>query len=284
MEAKEKLQLLEESRLFLLRQHGRSEHAVRCGFESRKMRSEGEHIFCTEQIAVVYLIEGSGGYRLEEDAAWTELRPGSLFLRLPGVTHRTRIDPGYASFYLAAPRAMYDLLCLTGTAYDGMAQVYDVGVLTPLVERWQALIEELEQADSLAMDDYLKHIYGFLIHLLHILREASDGVDRQFLAKACERLCLNLHEPLYMPDAAAEFAISYSAFRKRFSAGMGMAPGEYRIRRKIDLAAQWLAEGLSSKRVAETLGYSDVFCFIKQFKRVTGTTPARYQRSGFLRA
>ena len=45
---------------------------------------------------------------------------------------------------------------------------------------------------------------------------------------------------------------------------------------RISRAKQLLAEGKSIKEVAALVGYSDVFYFMRIFKKVTGITPGQF--------
>lgn len=63
----------------------------------------------------------------------------------------------------------------------------------------------------------------------------------------------------------------------------GMSFGRWRQQLSVVLAVQWLAGGMPMQQVAADLGYQSLPSFVTMFKKVLGTSPARYvaeRRSG----
>lgn len=74
--------------------------------------------------------------------------------------------------------------------------------------------------------------------------------------------------------------MSLSKLRRRFHAATGCSLHDYFLRGRITRACALLHEtDLPVKAVAERLGYTDVFFFTRQFRRVVGVPPATYRRS-----
>ncbi len=60
----------------------------------------------------------------------------------------------------------------------------------------------------------------------------------------------------------------------------GLAPIEYFLSLKIDLAKQYLREdNYNISQISEILGYSSIHYFSRQFKKITGMTPSQYSLS-----
>jgi AraC-like DNA-binding protein len=79
---------------------------------------------------------------------------------------------------------------------------------------------------------------------------------------------------------ADEAGMSPRTFRRQFQSVMGMSPRDYVISSRINHAKELLGTTqLPIKRIAEQLGYRDVFFFTRQFRKVTGVAPAAYRRS-----
>jgi AraC-like DNA-binding protein len=80
-------------------------------------------------------------------------------------------------------------------------------------------------------------------------------------------------------DLAAEAALSRSAFARRFTEQLGVAPLEYLTDWRMALARERLRDtnhGLAA--IAQSLGYASEFSFAAAFKRQTGTAPGRWRR------
>jgi len=88
---------------------------------------------------------------------------------------------------------------------------------------------------------------------------------------------------LYQPWTAAEMAnrmgLGLSRFYEVYRSVYGTAPIDDLIRARVDAACQLLLDTTRSVAdIAESLGYTNVSHFIRQFKQITGQTPARYRR------
>ena len=82
-------------------------------------------------------------------------------------------------------------------------------------------------------------------------------------------------------QAIAESAgISEVYLRRVFNSVFGITPARYITNIRIDKAKDLLNGGAESiSKIAEAVGYKDVYYFSKVFKRVTGMTPSAYARS-----
>ena len=65
-----------------------------------------------------------------------------------------------------------------------------------------------------------------------------------------------------------------------FAAETGMTFGEWRRRRRLLAAVEWLTSGRPVTQVALDLGYDSPSAFIAMFKRHIGATPSRFADSG----
>ncbi|MEV6212961.1 helix-turn-helix transcriptional regulator, partial [Kitasatospora sp. NPDC051914] len=67
---------------------------------------------------------------------------------------------------------------------------------------------------------------------------------------------------------------------RAFSAAFGIAPHQYVMSRRVDLARRLLLGGRPPGEVATADGFYDQSHLTRHFKRVLGTTPGRYARPG----
>jgi AraC-like DNA-binding protein len=112
------------------------------------------------------------------------------------------------------------------------------------------------------------------------LGEAGSDPYRDQVAAACRRLDCHLDEPIDLRALAEELGLGYETFRKVFRDRMRVAPGAYRVQKRIDRGCAMLVHAsLSVGEVAQQLGYSDSFAFSAQFKRLVGESPSAYRLS-----
>lgn len=67
---------------------------------------------------------------------------------------------------------------------------------------------------------------------------------------------------------------------RAFSAEFGIGPHKYLTGRRVDLARRLLLDGLPPRAVATAAGFYDQSHLTRHFKRILGTTPGHYARTG----
>ncbi|MEV7299658.1 helix-turn-helix transcriptional regulator [Streptomyces clavifer] len=154
-------------------------------------------------------------------------------------------------------------------------------------------------------DPQLRH----RIHQLHLtLERPGDELEAQSrLALISERLAQHLRDQLGVPrpardrrvarelralldrhyvegltlrEAAERLHTHHTHLVRAFSREYGMAPHQYLTGRRIDLARRLLLGGMRAPDVASSAGFYDQSHFSRHFKRVVGTSPGHYARTG----
>lgn len=233
--------------------------------------------FITDQYAVVYVAQGSGWF---EDSAGTRwpLQPGCLFQRRPGEVHSVDARDVVA-YYLAIPAAAYQALRLVGLTSLEQA-VLQPGLDPRLMRRCDAAVTHLAESPEDELATCLAEIFQLIVDLhLRALRRQRDPADVAFTTRACAALSEHCCDRRALASIAKELGMGYAAFRKRFSQQLGMSPGAWRIRRRIERAQDLLADAsLPIDTIAHRLGYCDVYAFSKQFREYTQRSPSRYRK------
>ena len=106
-----------------------------------------------------------------------------------------------------------------------------------------------------------------------------DGLARPVLERVLDYLCANLGRDLTIAELARVANMSPHHFSLRFKASVGVAPHQWVTRARVREAERLLrARSMSVAEVALSLGFASQSHFTDVFRRLTGTTPKRYQR------
>jgi AraC-like DNA-binding protein len=96
--------------------------------------------------------------------------------------------------------------------------------------------------------------------------------SRQYVAE-------HLDEPITVPMLSQATGLSPARLHARFRQELGMPPGEFILRSKIEHARTLLATtDLPVTEIAHSLGFTSTQYFATAFKRLTRTTPTDYRR------
>lgn len=84
--------------------------------------------------------------------------------------------------------------------------------------------------------------------------------------------------PISVVDLARRSKLSPAYFRRLFKAHTGTSPKAFQLAQRINRAKLLLSTGQTIRETSETLGFSDVFYFMRVFKKMTRNTPGQYSR------
>lgn len=119
-----------------------------------------------------------------------------------------------------------------------------------------------------------------LMEILHTLASHSSvGKADECISHALEYLSENIEKNPRISNLAALCNVSEVYFRKRFKEYLGVSPVEYRNSLRLERACSYLEYGdISVQEISDTLGYSTVSHFIKEFRSKYGCTPLKYKK------
>lgn len=95
--------------------------------------------------------------------------------------------------------------------------------------------------------------------------------------------CYSDHAHTSLRALALQAGVSPFHVVRRFARATGLSPHQYLIQVRVNAARRLLAGGLPPSLVAAMAGFVDQSHLTVHFKRMTGMTPARYQRARNLR-
>jgi len=230
-------------------------------------------------------------YRMREAGAFVkwaggrvDLEPGWIYL-IPawlefGTFTRREVLHEYVHFYVNGLPATW-----LKQTFDRPAALPCKGVLGPLTRMWAGKLE----APTGGMFDLFGWT-GILVKAAMVTATERLPEERRerfyrWLASAREVQravnCIDtrLANPPDNAELAALCGMSPDHFIRRFKAGTGLTPAQYRLERRVLAAAHWLAgTGRTIEDIAESAGFTDRFYLTKMFKARLAVTPAAYRR------
>ena len=142
------------------------------------------------------------------------------------------------------------------------------------------------------MDDYSIHMIAtqltqlLLLLLRHqepatkLMASNSLNSENEIICRAQQYISSHIREKLSVPLVARMVDVSPSYMTALFHKNLQISPGEYIRRIKIQESKQMIREGnMNFTEIAETLHYSTVHHFSRQFKDKVGFTPTEYAKS-----
>ena len=171
--------------------------------------------------------------------------------------------------------------------------------LTPLLNRkfklprkvqplLQMMLREQEASPLHSTDMILSLLQVLLITLLREQNPSTDKVqssnsinsENEIVRKALQYIGTHVRDKLSVPIVAKNTEVSPSYLTALFHKHLDISPGEYIRRIKLQESKQMIREGsMNFTEIAESLQYSTVHHFSRQFKEKFGITPTEYAKS-----
>jgi AraC-like DNA-binding protein len=139
-----------------------------------------------------------------------------------------------------------------------------------------------------AGSDHVPEVVGSMVFALEAAGaltadELRESAPRRTAARGREALEARVSEAPSLVQLAAELGTNRFVLMREFKRSYGITPHAFLMRLRIERARDRLARGADIVAVAIELGFADQAHFTRLFKRVVGTTPARYARSACVR-
>lgn len=247
------------------------------------MRKDGvtidEENFKFAKFALVYVIRGIGEY-VDPTGHRYELRPGTVFLRHPGILHSTYLEPesGWRECFIDFGRLLYDALA----AYKIIKPsrfVYHASPDKSIELDVFTLMEKLENCGEAELPSIVSDTIALTTRILRRCESAAlDDMD-VFIDESCAKFAREPEQRLDLEKYCTENGVGYENFRKHFRGKVGVSPGRFIINRRIDAACEMLR--MSKKPISEIafdLNYYSPYEFSAQFKKTLGVSPKHYRR------
>lgn len=230
--------------------------------------------------ALVYLIEVDG-YYCDGAGRESRLTSGDFLLIFPDLAqaYGPRPGTGWRQIYVVFDGPQFVLW-----RRNGLLNPDEPVQHAEPVEYWRRRFEEVFTPRPIRGPNAALRTFGRFLHLLTDLRataaEAERTADQVWLEESQHWLAEPVGGNWLSPQQVARrVGLSYENFRKQFSQRTGVAPGQYQKVRRIERACAAIYQGTHGfKKLAEELGFCDVFHFSKVFKQVVGDTPSEFRK------
>lgn len=98
--------------------------------------------------------------------------------------------------------------------------------------------------------------------------------------KVNDYIASHIMGPLLVADLAALLLLSEAHFSRAFKRTFGESPHAFVTRRRLELAAQYMAHTEASlSDIAQRCGFTDQAHFCKRFRQASGQTPSAWRRA-----
>ena len=205
-----------------------------------------------------------------------QLQQGDLVLYAPDQWHMQYADPDQAPQMVTigfwARGVRWDALCNRRFQPDQE--------ITTLVRQ---ILREQQQGND---DSIFSLLTLLLLHLQKSEAKAASGVqsvvsgENTIIRNAQQFVQEHVEEKLTVPVVAESIGVSASYLTALFHKHLQLSPGEYVRRIKLQQSKQLIREGqMNFTQISESLQYSTVHHFSRQFKQMFGMTPTEYAKS-----
>jgi AraC-like DNA-binding protein len=211
-------------------------------------------------------------------------RSGSQRLKAPFVISRWRgvevsygPDAQWEEIYFAYHERVNSALERRGLAAFG-AQAFALGDATRVLRAYRELRQELDSAPKHSIDRLDRSCETLM---LEAMLERAHGCaqspeqERDPVERIRGYIERNFHQQIDFDALAREHALSRASFRRHWAASVGVAPGRYVQRLRLDAARELLAsERVGVQHVAAMVGFEDPAYFSRAFRKRFGFAPS----------
>jgi len=234
----------------------------------------GYRIVSTRPDAIMLIATVGGRGWAATPAGTVVLKPGSLFVGVPGEPVGWGVDDGswrIAWWYLQPTAPWRGLLQPRG----GLRPYAQVPLLATLLD---ALLDRLARGGTEDGDFARLHADSLLLHLRELADVSAPLIEDDFAALWRE-VTRNLHDDWPVPALAARLSVSASSLQREARRRFGRSIHQELVHLRMEHARQTLRRtAYPLEVIAELVGFADPYTFSAAYRRWAGRPPSAERR------
>ncbi|GKQ53218.1 AraC family transcriptional regulator [Bradyrhizobium sp. Ce-3] len=221
-----------------------------------------------------------------------DIQAGATYLYDMKIDPRFVINKPFHSLHFYLPRSALDgiaeqsralrvgdLPCQFGAGHDDPVVRHIGGALLQALRRPVETNRLFIDYTLLAFTVHVAQTYG---GMRRRAESARGGLAPWQIKRAQEKLESDLGGKLLLQQIAAEFDLSVSHFSRAFRISTGLAPHQWLLRQRIEVAQQLMSvRELSLAEIAISAGFANQSHFTRVFSAAIGVSPAVWRRESF---
>ena len=221
-------------------------------------------------------------------------RARSILAQVDDMEHMYKSSqPAKQRFSISAPRASYisdafahfsrslgkddaEIFYQEANVLKAVRNILDVGYNLGILR--YASRHEKDRAD--ADSQYLCHLIlsQLLIHISRVLNQRTKpqedpGARYSEIMKVHEYINAHYREPLSVSGLAGRFFLDKNTMTRQFKRIIGMTPGDYIRRKRLENARELIRQGCSIQQAGYSSGFTDYSAFFRAFRQYFGVSP-----------
>lgn len=155
-------------------------------------------------------------------------------------------------------------------------------VVRQLIQAWLDEVSDCGECGQLFTDGLASAI------VTHVYRTygnaafpkiAKGGLTPRDAKRVLNYIETHMHQDIGLAELASSVSLSAHYFTAAFKSTLGMPPYRYLLHRRVERAKELLLRAdLPPAKIAEEVGFSSQSQFTTNFRKIVGTTPARFRR------
>ena len=222
------------------------------------------------------------------------LRPASLMLMAPGQIHRADVHGPVRNIdrfvlWLASDYVKTLIGALPSARYTLLHDMAGRNLIQPDPETSATMRELLfalqregtgDSADSAALCRSM--VMQLLIYCVRCIASTPESLPHraehryQEIMRVYGYIGTHLSEDLSVAGLAEQFFMDKNTLTRQFKRQVGMTPGEYIRRRRLEAARTAISSGASMQEACAECGFADYSAFYRAFRQAFGMSPSDF--------